>query len=241
MTEVEWLAATNPTPMLEFLRGRSSERKLRLFSVACVRRIENLLSGGVSLIALEWAEQCIEGNKDCADDELYVLQSKGVEYAKGLSDAEWPNGWSAEQLAAYYAAISSSDCVRPGLRTRDEWTDQVDWISISSSTAVGYFQSGTTSIEHNQMNAERAVQTRLLRDIFGNPFRTVAVDPSWLSSTAVAIAQGIYEEKAFDRLPILADALQDAGCEHPDILNHLRSPGPHVRGCWALDLVLGKS
>lgn len=62
----------------------------------------------------------------------------------------------------------------------------------------------------------------------------------WRTTTALALARGIYDERAFDRLPILADALQDAGCDSDDILNHLRGPGPHVRGCWALDLALGK-
>ncbi len=84
-------------------------------------------------------------------------------------------------------------------------------------------------------------QAALVREIIGNPFRPVAIDPSWLSSTAFALAQGIYDDKAFDRLPILADALQDAGCENADLLNHLRSEGPHVKGCWVLDLILGKS
>ena len=59
------------------------------------------------------------------------------------------------------------------------------------------------------------------RDIFGNPFRPVAVDPAWLTSTAVGVARGIYDDRAFDRLPILADALQDAGCENADILDNL--------------------
>ncbi len=80
----------------------------------------------------------------------------------------------------------------------------------------------------------------LLRCIFGNPFRPVAIAPAWLTSTVVALAKGIYDERAFDRMPILADALQDAGCDGDDILAHCRGPGPHVRGCWAVDLVLGK-
>ena len=65
-------------------------------------------------------------------------------------------------------------------------------------------------------------------------------DPSWRTTTVVAPAQGIRAESAFDHLPILADALQDAGCDHTDILEHCRGPGPHVRGCWVVDLVLGK-
>jgi hypothetical protein len=82
----------------------------------------------------------------------------------------------------------------------------------------------------------------LLRCIVGNPFRPVAFDPRWRSETAVALATGIYAERAFDRLPILADALEEAGCDHPDVLAHCRDPHqPHARGCWVVDLVLGKS
>jgi len=79
-----------------------------------------------------------------------------------------------------------------------------------------------------------------LRDIFGNPFHPLSFNPSWQTTTVQQLADAIYQEKAFDRLPILADALEDAGCDSTDLLNHLRQPGEHVRGCWALDLVLGK-
>src|SRR5262249_20874086 len=75
---------------------------------------------------------------------------------------------------------------------------------------------------------------------FGDTQRPISLDPAWLTSTVAALARGIYEERAFDRLPILADALQDAGCDHPDILDHCRGPGPHVRGCWVVDLLLGR-
>jgi hypothetical protein len=80
----------------------------------------------------------------------------------------------------------------------------------------------------------------LLRDVFGNPFRPVSVDPRWLTSTVVTLAEGIYQERAFDRLPILADALQDAGCEDTELLGHCRGPGPHARGCWVVDLLTGR-
>jgi hypothetical protein len=80
-----------------------------------------------------------------------------------------------------------------------------------------------------------------LRDIFGNPFRPVTADPSWLTTTVVTLATGIYADRAFDRLPILADALQDTGCDNADVLDHCRAPGPHVRGCWVIDLLLSKS
>ena len=87
---------------------------------------------------------------------------------------------------------------------------------------------------------EAACHAEFMRDIFGNPFRPVTADPAWLTSDVVALATSIYAEKAFDRLPILADALQDAGCDNADVLDHCRSDGPHVRGCWVVDLLLGK-
>jgi hypothetical protein len=84
----------------------------------------------------------------------------------------------------------------------------------------------------------------LLRDIFGNPFRPICINPTWLAwndGTVVKLAEGIYDDRAFDRLPVLADALEEAGCDNAEILNHLRGPGPHVRGCWSLDLLTGRN
>src|SRR5262249_38405908 len=80
----------------------------------------------------------------------------------------------------------------------------------------------------------------LVREVFGNPFRPVAFNPAWRTADMTLLAHGIYAEKAFDRMPILADALQDAGCDSGDILDHCRGHGPHVRGCWVVDLVLEK-
>ncbi|MBP3961041.1 hypothetical protein J8F10_37955 [Gemmata sp. G18] len=95
-----------------------------------------------------------------------------------------------------------------------------------------------------------------MREIFGNPFCPVAFNPAWRSSDVMILANGVYTDRAFDRMPILADALQDAGCNNDDLLGHLRDPAlvprehtdstsdpppvSHVLGCWALDLVLGK-
>ncbi|MBN9120177.1 MAG: hypothetical protein J0I06_13610 [Planctomycetes bacterium] len=81
----------------------------------------------------------------------------------------------------------------------------------------------------------------LLRDIFGNPFRPVAFSREWRTDTVLTLARQMYASRDFSGMPILADALQDAGCDEPAILNHCRDPGQtHVRGCWAADLVLGK-
>jgi hypothetical protein len=93
--------------------------------------------------------------------------------------------------------------------------------------------------------SERQHQARVLHCIFGNPFRPSPSLPSvtlaWNDGTVRRIAQGIYIDRAFDRLPILADALEEAGCTNADILAHCRQPGEHVRGCWVVDLLLGKA
>jgi hypothetical protein len=86
----------------------------------------------------------------------------------------------------------------------------------------------------------RPTPRELLLDVFGNPFRPVAVDPAWRTPDVITLAEGIYADRASDRMPILADALQDAGCDNEDVLSHCRGGGPHVRGCWVVDLVLGK-
>jgi hypothetical protein len=91
--------------------------------------------------------------------------------------------------------------------------------------------------------AKHSLYVQLIRELFHNPFRQAFVDPSWLSwnsRTVPRIAEGIYAERAFDRMPILHDALLDAGCTDEALLTHCRNPEGHVRGCWALDLILGK-
>jgi hypothetical protein len=87
---------------------------------------------------------------------------------------------------------------------------------------------------------ESAAQARIVSDIFGNPFRPVTFLSEWRNDTVLALARQMYEAREFSAMPILADALQDAGCDCDDVLAHCRGPGPHVRGCWVVDLVLGK-
>jgi hypothetical protein len=113
-----------------------------------------------------------------------------------------------------------------------------------AAIAVAYVATGDESYTEAFVAAkegEQREQLRLLRDIIGNPFRPVTVDSAWLTSTVVALANGIYAERAFDRLPILADTLMDAGCDNDDVLNHCRGDDPHVRGCWVVDLLTGRS
>jgi hypothetical protein len=112
--------------------------------------------------------------------------------------------------------------------------------------AWGMWTANWTELEvvegEAEWREERWAQASLVREVFGNPFRPVILAPSWPTwngGTAVKLARAIYDERAFDRLPVLADALEEAGCDHADLTAHCCGPGPHVRGCWAVDLLLG--
>ncbi len=212
MTEAEWPACAEPKTLPEFLsrRGGLTTRKQRLFAVACGRRIWHLVGDERSRAAVDVAERLAGG---WASDEERLSAFGGAEDAT--------ESVRSEGAARYHAACAAEDLVygeRLGLF--DGWYD--------------------ASLTGEQGESEEPAQAALVRDLFGNPFRPVAADPSWLTSDVIAIADGIYSEKAFDRLPVLADALQDAGCDDEPVVNHCRSNGPHVRGCWAIDLILGK-
>jgi len=118
-------------------------------------------------------------------------------------------------------------------------------ISYDDISSICYISSkiaseARTNTKEASRDSEDRVQAVLLRDIFGNPFRPVAFVAAWRTDTALSLARHMYESRDFSAMPILADALQDAGCDHDDMLNHCRGEGPHVRGCWVVDLVLGK-
>jgi hypothetical protein len=196
MTEAEWLACEDPTPMLELVSGTAGGRKLRLFGVACSRRAWGRL-----------------------DD----LGRAAVEVAEGHADGRaGSDALRAARLACRTGGVGSA------------------WYAAATRPAVAARNAALSAATGPAPGAERVAQAGLLRDILGNPFRPVKLDPAWLTSDVVTLARGIYEDRAFDRMPILADALQDAGCDNEDVLNHCRGPGPHVRGCWVVDLVLGE-
>ena len=115
--------------------------------------------------------------------------------------------------------------------------------TVSSLTQEAAAKASAVFAHQRRWLTERREQAGISRDVFGNPFLSVTINPAWLGwndSTVQKIAQAIYDERAFDRLPILADALEEAGCTNADILGHCRQPGEHVRGCWVVDLLLGK-
>jgi hypothetical protein len=210
MTEAEWLACTDPGLMLAFLRGKASDRKLRLFACACCRRHRSVLRGERNRRVLEAAEGFADGRVGRKDLE-------GVRRRWYTFDHPFPltRTW---QMALSYATMTHS----------------TPWAAETAAHAAG--ASG-------RPDRERLVQADLLRDAFGNPFRPPAVEPSWLAwgdGTVPQLARGVYDDRAFDRLPILADALEDAGCHDADVLGHCRRPGQHIRGCWVVDALTGR-
>ena len=230
MTEREWLAESDADIMLEFLRGGLSPRKLRLFTVAIVRPFWEMLIDPRSREAVVVAERVAD------HPEMVDLLEPAY---RQVCDAvpQLPSDRAVHVAAAHAAGRTVQ--VDAAQASQDAWT------VIEILHAHLLEEQGTTEHERRHLyfqgraDGERFM-SGVVREIFGDPFRPVAIDPAWLTSTVVALARGIYDECAFDRLPILADALQDAGCENADLLTHLRGDGPHVRGCWGIDLVLGK-
>ncbi len=214
MTEAEWLAATDPTPMLDFVRGKATDRKRRLFAVACCRRISDMDEKwmGVAILA---AEQFADGL--CGREEMERYRRLAEELAFETDDD--------------FVEVVSVAIGRAADVDREDEVEGDDFAATSATHA---------RFASDDQVGEKAVQSRLVKEIFGNPFRPVTIDPAWLTEPVHSLAAGIYAERAFDRMPVLADALEEAGCDSADILSHCRGDGPHVRGCWVVDLLLGK-
>lgn len=225
MTEDEWLTGRETAPMLLFLRGRSA-RKRRLFACACCRRIWRHLKSYDHRLAVETAEDFADGKADEVLRSAIVSLVEGSEYDE-MPDPDSPR-FSAE-VAAYYAVASDED---------EDTAESLDDLETEDCAILA---ARSASLAVRNPPRESAEQCKLLRCIFGNPFRPVELDPNWLTSTVREMAASVYESREFGVLPVLADALQDAGCESDPILSHLRGPGPHARGCWVLDLILGKA
>jgi hypothetical protein len=232
MTEAEWLTCTDPEPMLCFLqankvnRTRAGRRKLRLFGCGSGHRITKLMS--------EQGRLWIDIGGRIADRLLTSDEQRRVGLPF-ISPLDPPTDEGAETGRVGRSADQSAWCtLLPNIM------EAASGAAHHAAMTIGIKEvpTGRSGAEHA---AERRTQTVLLSDVFGPlPFRPATADPSWLTSTVVSLAEGIYAERAFDRLPILADALQDAGCDNHDILDHCWGDGPHVRGCWVVDLLVGK-
>jgi hypothetical protein len=198
--------------MLEFLRGKLSDRKLRLFACGCCRQIWNQL-GEEYREVVKHAELLADGRALALPVNLdWYDELGGAAYATMLSNAH-----EAALRVANYSA---------------------DAMGIQAA-----FEQAFDEYMPRILSARRA-QTALFLDLVGPlPFRSFTLPEgclAWNDATVVKIAQAMYSDGALDRMPILADALEDAGCDNADILNHCRQPGEHVRGCWVIDLLLGK-
>ncbi len=230
MTECEWLACDNPTAMMKCLQGDSSDRKLRLFACLCCRRHKHLLTDERSQVAVEMAELWADGltTEAVLDAAESAADQAKDDHVMARHDREYSNSerfTSAARAACLLATVNPFGAER-------------------CQVVVGYCRviSLHEAFDSGRPESEDTSLCMLIRDIFVNPFCHVAFIPKWRTSTAVAIAQGMYESRDFSPMPILADALQDAGCDNKDILDHCRDVnGVHVRGCWVVDLVLGKS
>jgi hypothetical protein len=223
MDEKEWLECTDPTPMLEFVRGKASDRKLRLFAVACSRRIWHLLVDKRGHKAVEVAERFADGA--ATKDECWTAGERA-----------WEMEFGPERDIAGWTLLGQD--AQTGLDTHT--CGLIAWAAASIAFDVNPWDSSAPVVGPPVWRAARGAQVALLRDIFGNPFRPITLDPSKLSPTVTALAHAIYAERNFEAMPVLGDALEESGCNNEDILRHCRGPGEHTRGCWALDLVLGK-
>jgi hypothetical protein len=247
MLEADWLAAEHPQPMIALLGDLSLEhkpdgdenpavwwvgRKLRLWACACCRRVVHLLTDERSRAGLEALERYVDGELGEKEFRAAILAA-----AKVTWDTEAANAPGSEYNAAT-AVCSAMEDIQDEFTDTEEaagWAVNAVAAEVPDEPATGYDGHITARA------AEQRAQADLLREVFGNPFRPVALDPAWLTSDVRALAHAIYAERAFERMPILADALQEAGCESEDVLAHCRSAtAPHVRGCWVVDLLLGK-
>ena len=227
MTEAEWLTCGNARTMLTFLGGKPGERKLRLFTCACWRQRWPEPTDPRSAWAVAAAERYADGL--CSWAAVKAAHEEASLCLRAAGQALDEAGWGTDR-AAFRAA---QDRHRAACAT--EWATAGGNI-FAAEHVLRLAQEGATK-------KQRAGFADLVREVFGNPFRAAPVDPAWLTwhgGLLVSMARRMYDGRDFADMPVLADALEEAGCTDASILDHLRSPGAHVRGCWAVDLLLGK-
>lgn len=214
MTETDWLLATDPAHLLDMISEPPTDRKTRLWLCACSERA----LVGSSVEELHAAIPVVELFTDNAATSEELLEARRtielwmIEMCKSLNLRA-----DALGMALQEEMVGLEQAGMQAKRILEGWQMNVPELDL--------------------LNESRA-QCDLLREIFGNPVLPVAVDPDWLTQTVVSVARQMYESRDFSTMPILADALQDAGCENVAVLAHCRQPGVHVRGCWVIDMIL---
>jgi hypothetical protein len=230
----EWRSATRCTELLR-VEADIPERKWRLFAVACCRAV-------LPLCVEPWHSETFDQAERIADGPDPGAECKGISQ---LSHADnWRRRWSE-----WYAY---SEWDRPARPDNEVWAERAlldlgVWRE-GALTRHRIHESLLSALapephpDRERLRGEWEVRfAAVLREIAGDPFALVNFDPNWRTWTAVKLARLMHEAHKFSLMPILADALQDAGCDNDDILNHCRDPNAaHVRGCWVVDLVLGK-
>jgi hypothetical protein len=224
MTEAEWLASTDPEPMLAHLRGGVSDRKIRLVFCAWAREQWHRLNDERSREAVRVAECFADGLADHA--ELIAAANEARDACENIPvNFRDRHGQRLRSKKGGYAARAAANTARN-----------------AAALFLNRNQLGRVSRTGNA--GARITLASILRELTGNPFRPVALDPAWLTWNNGAVkkmAQALYDESAFAEWPVLADALEDAGCANADLLTHLRGTEPHARGCWAIDKILGQT
>jgi len=242
MTESEWLNCTQPDLMLRYLYDmEASRRKLRLFACSCFPAIRHLWLDTRVTKGAEVAELYAEGlashdeKEDARDWAIVFCQNDECSNPGIVASAVAALNHNAE--TASWGLAEAEACVAAGWHREDWWSSRCSDKFLSMCDPAGVIARDTV----------RSVQCDRLRCIFGNPFRPFAVDPRWLTPIVQGLAHAAYENRKLpagtldnDRLAVLASALEDAGCDQTDILLHCRYDGQHVRGCWVVDLILGK-
>jgi hypothetical protein len=221
MTEKDWLKAKTVDDLGLDRSAGKKHRKWRLFGCACASRALVYIPDDRFRPAIEAAEMFADG--EMSWEEIKQVRKEVAAAEKKLRKA----GIREEQHDAIEAVLVALE------------KEPLNALGADDEARYAFAAAARPKWEKGHDREERQ-QVALARDIFPNPFRPVSLPHGWLTSTVRQIAKGIYQERAFDRLPILADALEDAGCDNQDILQHCRQPGLHVRGCWVVDLILGR-
>jgi hypothetical protein len=235
MTESEWASAVDPTKMLGFLRlkGQLTVRKTHLFAAAVCRDIWHELTDARSRAAVEAVEQYAEGViSEPQFQEAWVpaLEAKMQAHEAAVRGGGW---------VVMFAAEAASEAMAGRLR---KLVEAAAWAGMSRRRGrEGMTRRGQVAWTRAAWKGNRRCQCDLLRDIFGPlPFRPVSIEASWRSPDVLSIARRVYEKRSFNLMPVLGAALSDTGCTDPEVLGHCGGPGPHARGCWVVDLLLGQ-
>jgi hypothetical protein len=241
MTDAEWRTTDDLRAMLSHVRSganltrsKPGRRKMRLFACGCCRLIGDLLPDARTRKALELCEKYADGEADDGQLQAAMLEANKTaakEYAQAEVKALAPG---LEAARAVWSACDKDG--RQAVEFALEYS--VKAVQAARRKIAGKGQKGKEA--DVAADEQRRRHCKLLRDLFGNPFQLVKFLPGWKAANVVAVGKGIYKDRAFERMPILADALEEAGCSDAAVLEHCRGAGPHWRGCWVIDGVIGK-